>query len=195
MAKYATLSSLERFWQGVKAKLALKVDAVEGKGLSTNDLTNELKAKYDAAQANVIESIKVNGAEASVTEKVVDLTIPSKTSELTNDSNYVASSDVYNKEAIDEKVTTINEAIAAAATGKITISIVESIPTVETASANVIYFVPKSESAENNVYDEYMLINGAIELIGSTAVDLSGYVKTTDIVEITDEEVDAIFTA
>lgn len=198
MAKYATLSSLERFWQGIKAKLDLKVNTVEGKGLSTNDLTDELKNKYDAAEANVIESITVNGAETSITEKNVDLTIPSKTSDLTNDSNYVSSSDVsdsyYNKDTIDEKVTTINEAIAAAATGKMTISIVESVPTVETASSNVIYFVLKTSGEENNIYDEYMLIEGAIELIGSTAIDLTGYVKTTDIEEITNDDVDAIFT-
>ena len=39
-----------------------------------------------------------------------------------------------------------------------------------------------------------MLINGSMELLGTTEVDLSGYLKETDVEEITDEEVDAIFT-
>ena len=60
----------------------------EGKGLSTNDLTDELKANYDAAyefsqaehapvdaQANVIEKITVNGTEQTITDKTVDITI------------------------------------------------------------------------------------------------------------------------
>ena len=45
-----------------------KVDKVEGKGLSTNDYTNEEKSKLngieDNAQRNVIEHIYVNGTEA-----------------------------------------------------------------------------------------------------------------------------------
>lgn len=200
MAKYVTLTNLERFWQGIKAKLNNKVDVVEGKGLSTNDLTNELKEQYDLAEANVINSIKVNGAAAEVEEKAVNLTIPTKTSELSNDANFVTSENLstnhYDKSAIDEKVTTINEAIAAAATGKVTITIVEQIPEVGSAQQNVIYFVQKPSSDDeetNDVYNEYMLINGAIELIGSTAVDLTGYVKKTDMEEITEEEVDLIF--
>ena len=60
-----------------------------GKGLSTNDLTDELKQAYDQAvqkvanleatggQANVIEKIKVNGVEQQVgSAKDVNLTIP-----------------------------------------------------------------------------------------------------------------------
>ena len=82
--------------------VAKKVDAVDGKGLSTNDLTDELKANYDDAyehsqvahapadaQANVIEKIKVNGVEQTVTEKAVDIAVPTKVSELTNDSGYL----------------------------------------------------------------------------------------------------------
>ena len=85
----------------VEAELAKKVDAVDGKGLSTNDLTDELKGQYDAAyqhsiadhaptnaQANVIEGIKVNGTEQAITDKVVDITVPTKVSDLTNDADY-----------------------------------------------------------------------------------------------------------
>ncbi len=79
-----------------------KVDKVDGKGLSTNDLTDALKANYDAAythsqvthapsnaQANVIESVKVNGTAQTVVGKAVDITVPTKVSELDNDEGYL----------------------------------------------------------------------------------------------------------
>lgn len=39
---------------------------------------------------------------------------------------------------------------------------------------NVLYLVPSSEET-NNLYDEYLLINGNPEMIGSTKIDLSNY--------------------
>ena len=53
MNKLITLSNLSRFWAKVKeyvdTLLNGKVDKVDGKGLSTNDLTASLKSNYDAA--------------------------------------------------------------------------------------------------------------------------------------------------
>ena len=102
----------------VNTELDKKVDKVEGKGLSTNDLTNELKGNYDAAyahsqvahapadaQANVIESVKVNGTALTVTGKAVDITVPTKVSELTNDVPYLVASDIANKA---DKATTLS---------------------------------------------------------------------------------------
>ena len=90
--------------------LSGKVDKVTGKGLSTNDLTNALKANYDlayehsqvahapaGAQANVIESIKVNGSALTISGKAVDITVPVDNSELTNGAGYLVASDIANK--------------------------------------------------------------------------------------------------
>lgn len=56
-----------------------KVDKVEGKELSTNDFSNELKSKLDDiennAQENVIETIKLNGVTQTIEDKTVDLTV------------------------------------------------------------------------------------------------------------------------
>ena len=41
--------------------------------------------------------------------------------------------------------------------------------------------MPKTTPETGNVYDEYMYINSAFELVGDTSVDLSGYLKSTDI--------------
>lgn len=193
MAKYATLKSLQRFWDGLKDKF---VAQVEGKGLSTNDLTDELKLRYDAAEANVIETIKVNGTavDVSTDDKTVNVTVPTKTSELDNDSGFATTESTYDKETIDGKITTLNEAIAAAAAGNVSITIVDAVPEVANAVEKTIYFVAKTDTDDNDVFDEYMLIDGSIELLGSTKVDLTDYVKSTDLEEISDEEVDSIFT-
>lgn len=50
-----------------------KVNTKDGKDLSTNDFTNELKNKLDGiengAQKNIIEKICVNGIEQTIIEK------------------------------------------------------------------------------------------------------------------------------
>lgn len=65
------------------------VKQVEGKTLTDNNLTDALKSNYDTAyshsqtahapsnaQANVIETVKVNGVALPVSSKAVDITIP-----------------------------------------------------------------------------------------------------------------------
>ena len=75
-----------------------KVDVVDGKGLSTEDYTTAEKTKLagiaTGAQANVIESVKVNGTALTVTNKAVDVTVPTKTSDITNDSGFITINDV-----------------------------------------------------------------------------------------------------
>ena len=57
-----------------------KVDKEAGKGLSTNDYTttekNKLAGIAAGAQVNVIESVKVNGVALPITEKAVNVTVP-----------------------------------------------------------------------------------------------------------------------
>lgn len=52
-----------------------KINKETGKGLSTNDFTDELKEKVEIAEENVIESISVNGEEQEIIEKNVNLNI------------------------------------------------------------------------------------------------------------------------
>lgn len=59
-------------------KIQLKED---GKGLSTNDFTNEYKNKVDAAQENIIEKIKVNDAVLPIENKTVNIDIKSAVEE------------------------------------------------------------------------------------------------------------------
>jgi hypothetical protein len=70
-----------------------KVDKVQGKGLSTNDFTDALKTKLDGiesgAQVNKIETIKVNGNSQAIENKAVNIAVPTKTSDISNDSGYI----------------------------------------------------------------------------------------------------------
>ena len=49
----------------------------------------------------------------------------------------------------------------------------------QVTETNVIYFVP-AENGEENVYDEYILVNDNPEKIGTSEVNLSEYLKKTD---------------
>ena len=85
--------------------LTNKVDKVNGKGLSTNDFTNALKSNYDNAythstsahapsnaEKNVIVGIQKNGTDITpnTSTRKVNITVPTKISELTNDSGYIS---------------------------------------------------------------------------------------------------------
>jgi hypothetical protein len=81
----------------LEAEVDGKVDVVDGKGLSTNDLTDELVAKINASQANVIESVSVAGTLLDIVEKKVE--IPVATADA---HGVVKSSDAENKVSVAE---------------------------------------------------------------------------------------------
>lgn len=68
--------------------------------------------------------------------------------------------------------------------------IVSELP--ETGQANILYLVAKTSAASGDGYDEYLYINGAFERVGSTDIDLSGYVKASEMHAITNTEITEI---
>ena len=247
--KYLDYDGLVYYHSKVKTALNNKVDKVSGKGLSTNDFTNAYKTKLDGiatgAQVNVIEGITVNSTAVPLTNKIANLTIPTKLTDLTNDGNFVTdanyvhtdnnftttlknklngiatgaevnvqsdwavtstSSDAFIKnkptkvsdftnDSGFQNATQVQDAINAALADitSIEFQIVQTLPA--TGEKGVIYLVPNSGSG-NNSYDEYIWItNGStsrFEKIGTTDVDLSGYVLRSDLVAITNAEIDTI---
>lgn len=85
----------------------------------------------------------------------------------------------------------VGEQIAAA--GHLSRQIVDTLPAVSSAKDNVIYMVKKASGKTGDQYDEYMLINGAMEHIGSTDVDLAPYAKTADFVALSDTDLEAMW--
>ena len=74
--------------------------------------------------------------------------------------------------------------------GGISFKMVDSLP--ETGDGKYIYLLPKTEAETQNSYDEYIWYNSAWEKIGTTDIDLTDYVKSTDLHEITADEVNTI---
>lgn len=72
----------------------------------------------------------------------------------------------------------------------ITYEVVTSLPT--TGQAGVIYLVSHSHGT-GDIYDEYIWVNSKFEKIGNTDIDLSDYMKTSDMVAITTAEIDSLF--
>lgn len=93
--------------------LSKKVDTVEGKGLSTKDYTAEDQAKLagiaDGAQVNIIEVVKRNGTALTITDKAVDITVPTKVIQLEDAGEYATLStdkltNYYTSTKVDELI-------------------------------------------------------------------------------------------
>lgn len=106
---------------GLQTALDGKVNTVTGKGLSTNDLTATLKSHYDTAythsqaahapsnaERNVIVGIQQNGTDLTINSSTrkVNITVPTKTSDLTNDSGYLTEHQSLNGLATETYVNT-----------------------------------------------------------------------------------------
>lgn len=166
----------------VDTEVGKKVDKVTGKGLSTNDFTTTLKDKLDGidsgAQTNVIEIIKRNGTNLTVTGKAVDIRVPTKLSDLTNDRTFQTEAQI--KSLISEH-------------GKLKKEIVTELPTLAAADENTMYL---TQNQQNTGYEEWMAINGKWEILGDTAaVDFTGYIHEDDISLVTTSEIDTMFAA
>lgn len=247
--KYLDDNGLTYYHSKIKTLLNGKVDTEAGKGLSANDFTNTLKSKLDGiaagAQVNVIEGVNVNGSAVTPTNKIVNLTIPTKLTDLTNDGNFVTDANYVHTD--NNFTTTLKNKLNGIATGAevnvqsnwsqttttaddyiknkptkvsdftndsnfqtqaqvqqaindaigqitgLSFEIVQTLPA--TGAAGTIYLVPNSGSAPN-IYDEYVWItsggSGSFEKIGTTDVDLSGYVQYSNLVAITNAEIDTI---
>lgn len=182
MEKYLNSTGLTYFWNQLKNYF---VKQESGKGLSTNDYTTAEKSKLSGiasgAQVNIIEQVKVNGNATTPSSKAVNITVPTKVSALNNDSGFQTASQV-------------SSSIAAALSGVASISfqIVDKLPT--TGTNGVFYLVSDKHSDSSDAYDEYVWISATskFEKIGNTDVDLSGYIKQSDITAITTAEIDTI---
>lgn len=184
----------------IKTALSGKVDVVSGKGLSTNDYTSAEKTKLSGiasgAQVNVIESVKVNGTALTPSSKAVDVTVPTKTSQLTNDSGYQSATSV-------ESIITAKgyqtqsqvQSLINSAVGNITSIRYEKVTSLPTTGSNgVIYLVAHSHGTQD-IYDEYIWLSETktFEKIGNTDIDLSAYVKKSELTAITTNDLNTMW--
>ena len=187
---------------------------------ATSDLTNDgdgtdsnspfATQAYVAANGGKIDVIKVNGTAQTITNKEVNLAVPTAVSDLTNDSGFQTSSDVSTAISTalangNDPYTTesdVGDAIDAALadiTG-IDFEVVQQLP--QSGEKGVIYLVPNSGSG-TNTYDEYIWVEPTggtahFEKIGTTDVDLSNYWtsvsgQSNSLIAITTAQIDALF--
>ena len=176
----------------------IEVDQSE---ISYNNIANT-----PAAPGTGVLTIQKNGStidtfSANATSgKTVNITVPTKTSDLTNDSSYVTTTQLADKQ---DRLTSANAGpginisrdgndnviITNTSTSGIEIISVDTLPTASADTYGKIYLTPSATSEANNVKYEYITIlsSGVYswELIGNTDVDLSGY--------YTSEQIDAAF--
>lgn len=198
--EYLDKSGLTFLISKIKTALNGKVEAVSGKGLSTNDYTNVEKQKLSGiasgAQANVIESVKVNGTKIEPSSKAVDVTVPTKISQLTNDSGFQTSTQVdsivtgkgYQTQSQVQSL--INSAV-----GNITSIKYQKVTSLPLQGSNgVIYLVAHSHGTQD-IYDEYIWLaeTKTYEKIGNTDIDLSAYVKSSELTAITTNDLNTMW--
>lgn len=137
---------------GALKSLAARIEA----GYATKEALKEISDRVDGlvtagGEPNIITAVKVNGAAQPVTDKAVDITVP--TSE--DIAAAVAAADHLQRKKADS---------------------VEAIDPAAEGADKFIYMVPKADAQNGDQYDEYMVLDGQVEKVGDWAVDLSGYV-------------------
>ena len=127
-----------------------------------NELEN--KPKINGVELTGNKTTSDLGIEVDTSNFALKSELPTKTSQLENDSEFVDTKQVQQM---------------LADLPKFSISIVDSLP--ETGQQMILYLVPK-DGEGSDVYNEYIWIDStsSFEFLGSTAVDLTGYVKNTD---------------
>lgn len=209
-----TLDNLTRFANNAIEKFVAKE---EGKVLSSNDFTNEQKEKLDGlenyvlpqASAEVAGGIKV-GAGLSITSDGILSATGGGTADAVEWENVVGKptdllqvGDVYSKDEIDAKVGEVysKEEIDAK------VSDMYSKEEID-AKVNAVYKFKGSvdglvalPTEGNTLGDVYNLKDTGMNVAWDGTnwdylgidVDLSGYVQAEDLIEATDEQIDALF--
>ena len=201
------LFALQGFKTTVITLLGNKVNKVEGKGLSTNDYTTAEKDKLSgiatgannytlptagAALGGVKTTSTVTNASGYTPVPIID-GVPYYKDTNTTYSDVSQSShglmtaadkkklDAFGAASTYATTTYVGQKIAAA--GHISKQIVTTLPAASAAKENVIYMVKKTSGSGSNLYDEYMLIDGKMELVGDSATKIDT-LTNADITEI-----------
>lgn len=161
--------------------------------ISKENLTSFANSLWAKAKALIptlapVRGLKVNNsAQAPDANGIVNITVPTKTSSITNDSgfitktvndltNYYTKTNTYNKDEVYTKVE-VNGRLDLLPT--LTISVVQSLPT-SNISTKTLYLVRNSGSESGNLFSEYIYINNAWEKLGEQTLDLTPYLTKTE---------------
>lgn len=155
-------------------------------------LSAEDKTKLDGIAANANNYSHPNSGVTAGTYKSVTVNAQGHVTAGTNPTTLsgYGITNAYTKTETDSAIST-----AVANAGHLKRSIVDALPAIASADANTIYMILADDTSTDNKYIEWMAINGKFEKIGDTDVDLSNYMQTSDMVAITNAEIDTIVAA
>lgn len=173
MAKFLDNNGLLYLWSKIKAAFVAKE---AGKGLSTNDFTTELKNKLDGIATGAQVNVKPdwNAGSGTAAEILNKPTIPSKTSDLTNDSGFITSSDIPEGAAAS---TTVPKMDGTAAVGtEMAFARGDHVHPSDTTKANVADVYKKTETySRTEIDDKGFLVDSDIANKADKSTTLSGY--------------------
>ena len=165
-----------KFWDDISQSWQY-ADYDTGGTSNYTDLTNKpsinghkLNGNQTAEQLDLQRKGNYLTEHQSLVDYAKKTELPTKTSQLANDSNYQNDKQVQN---------TVNQAIKSVT--QFTYEKVSALPL--TGVKGKIYLVTSTETTDKNIYDEYIWVDTTFELIGTTKIDLSGYVTDTQLEE------------
>ena len=167
-------------------------DLIDTKGNGNGDMT---KAVYDTDGDGVVDNSKaLEGHAASYFAKATDITgfitkqqVEAKGYQTATQVNTAITGKGY--QTASQVASAINSAIAGVT--QFDLQVVENLPA--KGKKGVIYLMAHSH-ASGDAYDEYVWVESksAFEKIGNTDIDLSAYMKKTDLTAIANSEIDTI---
>jgi hypothetical protein len=163
--------------------LLLFVRQEAGKGLSANDLTDDLKQMILG---------QFSGSWNDLADR------PTKVSYWTNDAHYQTAlqvSEEISLALVASGFQTAAQVEALIETALMTLDtdlfiVVDVLPDPADALTNKIYLAPPQD--RNNALEEWIVVNGQWEHFGSVDISLEGYFNETNLTPITNSEIDAM---
>ena len=164
--KYLDLTGLTTYDEKIKAEIVSGDTDTLSQAKSYAD---SLSDNYDPAgtATTLVEALE-NGQVTTNKNDIASLQ-SGKADKATSLSGY-GITDAYTKSQTDSAITT-----AVANADHLKREIVAELPEVEEADEHTIYMVGTGAGSQDSVYEEYMLINGGFEKVGSSEVDLTNY--------------------
>lgn len=161
--------------EGVDAAVGALTTTVQG-------ITNTIGDKETAAEGTVYGDLKAATEAAAAADEKAQAAqdaladyLPLAGGTMIGALTLADGSAAASETVVDTKITA-----AIGSAGHLKREIVDVLPDVGEADPDTIYMVKSSLSLSGDKYQEYMLINGAFEMIGDTSVDLNPYAKKVE---------------
>lgn len=183
--------------QKIKLALSSKVDKVDGKGLSTNDFTDMLHDKLENLTVPTNNAQLVNGAGYQTADQVnaivdgkgyqtadqVNTIIEHKGYQTQNQvESFVQSKGYQTADQVQELINNSSHLVR---------KVVDTLPSSDQANEHTLYIL-KTVDGESVYYEEYQLIDGKIERVGYSKVDLTGYWNDSDLTEMQSDDINSV---